>query len=231
MIDRLLYTFWTNKGTDYLCGFHTEDTMIEFFRKSINNSKRLFKEVVIYTDPHGYEYLREKVNCDFEVIDYDLYEFNKKFWCFPKLITYNLQSKPFLHIDIDVILYEKPKNFKDKLVCEKIRPLQQPAEHRNFLPQKIQDNFSPWNICSGILGGDPALFKLLYKVSSTVVKTKNDNVTFDMLFGIEEIVLTSLAKMNDVEPIPYNGKFLHLQSSAAKQKLVQDSLGEDDFKI
>lgn len=231
-MSRLVYTYWTNKGTNYLGGFHDEASMMEIFEASLEKSKEYFDDVIIYCDQEGKDFLVEKeIYCEYVVIDYDMYEFNPKYWNFPKLITYALQEEAFLHIDMDVILETLPQNLHQTLICEKIRGLVQLSSQRSFLPKAIRDNFSPHNICSGILGGDPKVFKKLLEIASHVVKEKTTNTSFTLLFGIEEIILTSLCKVNDIQPSVIDCKFTHYQSSSEKLKFLYKDVTKETLKI
>jgi len=230
-MDRLVYTYWTNKGNNFLAGFHTVESLLKVFRESLYNSGKFFKEVIVYTDWEGKNFLLSQgIECDYEVIDYDSYDWNKRFWSFPKLITYSLQEKPFLHIDMDVILTSKPTNLNNTIICEKIRPLVMLSKDRHFLPEVIKKNYTPYNICSGILGGDPGLFKILFNVSSQVVKNKTERVDFNMIFGIEEITLSAICKANNIQPTVIDCEFVHYQSSTDKAKLEMD-ISEKDIKM
>ena len=225
MIERLVYTYYTAKGSNLLAGFHSTESMIKTFKESLENSKKFFTKVVVYTDLEGSKFLSSQgVDCEMVIVDYDDYEWNKLFWCFPKLITYNLQNEPFLHLDIDFILHDKPKNLEDRVLCEKIRGLVMLSRDRSFLPKEILDNYTPNNICSGALGGDPLVFKKLFDVSSVLVKNKSKDISFNHVFAIEEIVLTSLCKMNNIEPKPINCTFTHYQGSESKMEILKKEL-------
>lgn len=251
MINKIIYTYWTNKGKNLLCGFGNEATFIQYAKGSLAKSLKITPNVTIYGDIEGKNYL-ESLGCtvDFIIVDYDAIPFNKGYWNFPKLITYNLQTEPFLHIDLDVRLKNTPSNLggvtltrlelaekeneidpdvfidvsekitSNYIICEKIRALIQRHTDRNHLPSVILDNVHPYIICSGILGTDnPEIFKKLYQIALPIVQVTGD-VSFDMMFGIEEIVLTVLAKLNGYAYAPIGCKFEHYQGSLAKLKLI-----------
>ena len=225
MINRLVYTYHTAKGSNLLAGFHSIESMLSTFKESLENSKKFFEKVVIYTDLEGSEFLNSKeIECEMVIIDYSKYEWNKLFWNYPKLITYNLQDDPFLHLDMDFILHNKPENLKERVLCEKIRGLTMFSRDRSFLPKMILDNYNPNNICSGALGGDPLVFKKLFDISSVLVKNKSKDIGFNHIFAIEEIVLTSLCKINDIAPKPIDCDFTHYQGSEAKMEILEKEL-------
>ena len=227
-MDRLCYTYYTGKGANYLSGFHTTESFLQIAKRSVEQARKFFPEVLIYTDEEGKLFLQQEgFDVDFCIVDYDSYEWNKGFWSFPKLITYNLQDRPFLHIDMDVILESKPTNSDCPLICEKVRPLVMFSSRRKWLPPVVQANYSPNNICSGILGGNPEIFKKLFSVSSQLVKNRDNHISFDMVMGIEEIVLTAICKLNGISPQAIDCVFTHYQSSAEKMRLTYDIKSEE----
>jgi len=232
MIDKLIYTYWTNSGENFTSGFYDEDSFLSVFFSSLNKAKKFFNEVVIYTDVEGKQFLESKnVVADFIVVDYNSYNFNKKYWNFPKLITYNLQTEPFLHIDMDLVLLEKPDGLSSSVVCEMVRGLTHFKRELSFLPKVVLKNYTTRNICSGLLGGDPKIFKTLFKVSSQLVKNKTQDVSFINLYGIEEIVLSSICKKNDIKPYEVTTQILHIQGAKAKMNLVLDKVQESELTI
>jgi|GEM_PF-1719027 len=233
MINRLLYTFWTNEGNNLENNFVNIQQMVDLFDRSLEKSKEFFEHVVIYTDSGGKDFLEKAGVSDVEyvVLDYSQYKFNKEIWCFPKIITYSLQKERFLHIDMDLILEEKPRNLHEKLLCEKTRPLFQLSTERDFLPEMVKKHFNPINICSGALGGDPAIFKKLFTIASKVADNKNLIVTPEVLFGIEEIILTSIASANNISPAPIDCRFTHYQGYSNKSTERFERWQEEDLII
>ena len=222
MIQRAVYTYWTNNGSKYVCGFPTEQHFESIFNQSLYNSNQFFDEVVVYTDEKGAEKLEElQIDCQKVIIDYSEYDFDTRFWNFPKLITYSLQTVPFVHIDIDLILKENPLLDCD-IVSEMNRGAVILSSDYKFLGKEIYSEYDPLLICSGLLGGNNVdVFKELYEIASEKVKLENTinlNVTFNKLVAIEEIILTILKNRQGLNVQYLNTEFEHYQGSK-KSKL------------
>lgn len=224
---KIVYTYWTNNGDNYLAGFGDIESFKRIALESLEASALISDNIVIYTDVEGRDKLLELgISTPTEVVDYSAYEFNPNWWNFPKLITYSLQNTRFLHLDFDVVLHTIPTNLDATLICEKYRGLTQLSYQREFLPKVIQDNFSPKLICSGILGGDPEIFKVLMTVAEPIVLTKGF-ITFETLFTLEEVALTALAKINNITAEPIDCDFTHYQGSKQKKELMPEMTLEE----
>lgn len=218
MINKIIYTYWTNKGTDFLCGFQSENAFIKGAKGSLNRSLKITPNVEIWGDIEGKEYLQSHgCEVNFVVVDYDQYTWNKGYWNFPKLITYSLQEEPFLHLDFDVVLFDRPTNLSADIVCEKIRPIGDlTALERDYLPLAIKENYHPCIICSGILGGNNIkVFKKLLEIATPIAQ-KYGNVSDKNRYILEEVILTVIARLNNISYEAINCNFKHWQGVFAK---------------
>ena len=232
MINRAVYTYCTNQGNNLLCGFYDEDSFVDTFKESLEKAHLYFDTVVVYADQEGVDFLTSKgINESFAVVDYSSYDYDRGYWNFPKLITYNLQSERFIHIDTDFILEEQPDNLDKEIVCEKLRGLVIPQRTLKFLPKSVLKYYNPSNICSGLLGGNPNIFKTLYNVASVLVKPKNQNLSFENLYGIEEILLGAICKKNNITPFGITTEYTHLQGPLPKRDLFLDKITEDQLNV
>jgi len=207
MIDKIIYTYWTNGGNDYKLGFLNTDNMLHVFKKSITSSKNLVTNVVVYCDQHGYDFLYGKIDTELVVIDYSLYRFDSRYWNFPKLITYNLQTEPFLHIDIDAVVYKFDKTAE--VVSEYKRGVAYDISMYPSLENKqhILKYFNGWLTCSGVLGGNNLdIFKELFnEVKDTVINSDGYIILDKTRMIIEEVMISSLIAKNDLK-VSYLGK-------------------------
>lgn len=97
---------------------------------------------------------------------------NQNLWALPKLYTYSLQEKPFLHIDGDVFIFQR---FPNKLLeCELIaQNIEVATEHYSSTQKELMAHFSYFPECvhndfcsgipikavnAGILGGNDITF-------------------------------------------------------------------------
>lgn len=234
-IKRAVYTYWTNNGTNLESNFDTYEDMLAVFKQSFDKASMYFDDVCIYTDVDGMTKLTDSgIVANYILIDYSEYSFNPMFWNFPKLITYNMQTEPFVHIDMDFILEEPLTNefLSSTLVCEMIRPLVQMKATRAFLPDILLEkgNFSPNLICSGLLGGSPEIFKLLFNIAKELVLFNGD-VTHSDRFTLEEVALTSLANINNISPYALDTKYTHHQGGIAKHEVNSQTFSIKDVTL
>lgn len=109
MIKRAVYSLWTKPMNGKTVGFNTEKNLIECFALSLHYTKKWFDEVHLVTDFEGKD-LVEKYGLSFDNIDTSLEHammgIYENHWSLGKIYACKLQKEPFIHIDIDVILFK-----------------------------------------------------------------------------------------------------------------------------
>lgn len=115
MVERAIYSLWTKPMKGEHVGFNSEQTLMECFALSLHYSKKWFKEVHLITDLKGKK-LVEKWGLEFDHINTDLENIMdgiyQNHWSLGKIYACKIQDKPFIHIDIDVILFKQlPETF------------------------------------------------------------------------------------------------------------------------
>ncbi|MCQ2336323.1 MAG: hypothetical protein MJ010_03975 [Paludibacteraceae bacterium] len=139
--------------------------------------QKLYGDVTLYADEKGASFLVDKMGLSYANVVIFPKKFNlphKDLWALPKLWTYSLQDKPFVHIDGDVYLFEK---LPETLLCADVfaqnievatgyyKQMQNYIEQNfSYIPQTVKKDFTDSiQICAlnaGILGGnDITLFK------------------------------------------------------------------------
>jgi hypothetical protein len=87
-------------------------------------AKEHYKQIDLYTDELGYKLLIEYLDLPYDGVHLSLGElnnFNVELWSYGKIIAYKNQSRPFLHIDGDVFLFNKVDIARnDELVCQQL---------------------------------------------------------------------------------------------------------------
>lgn len=221
MIQKTIYTFYTNNGKNLLCGFHDTESFIEYAKKSIESAKKYVGDVEITGDKWAKQMLLDNgINEKFIEVDYNDYDFNPSCWNYPKILNYASQNEPFIHIDFDVILKSKPNNLDAILICEKIRGVNMIKQNLSYLPKVLLDNYHPQIPCSGIYGGnDVSLFKKLGEFAEILSKNRGD-IDSNYRNVIEEFVMASICNARGVYPQAIECDFEHIQSSAEKFKLL-----------
>lgn len=227
MVKTIVYTYWTNNGSNLLLGFNTITALENQWTNSYKSISEMMPDIkiVIYTDTFG-ETIAKKCcpNSSIILVDYDSYTFNKSFWNFPKIISYKLLSEsqtPFLHIDIDVtITKELGEHYLSKeIICEKIRT-------NNMLPGFVRQ--IGWNIpnitnliCSGLLGGNRLdVFQELYNMATSSEAVNNDThfkVHEFHRHTLEEISTSHICRTKGITPLSLEGNYIHYQG---RQKLL-----------
>lgn len=236
---RAVFTYYTDNGNKLAQNWPKFSLFAHYFYLSVLSAVKYFDEVVIYTDAPNivYNLFSDEQEIKVLTLDYNKQSrFKKGFWNFPKLVTYFLEAsrnEPFLHIDNDFILNEKPKNLDAPIVCEatrysfeptwKFRELGiEPKDHNIKTAQKI--------LCSGVLGGNNLeAFKTLMakaeQVQAHVLENKLSTVRYAHLYIMEEYLLTGIVGIESVKTI--DCKYQHLQG----KKKLQNSGNEKNKRI
>lgn len=219
MINKVVYTYYTDYGNNLKQGFRNDRAFLAFFQDSVEQSLLFFDQVQIYTDKEGEAFLIENGVDQGMIILFNFYstEWDKRYWNFPKLMVYNHQIQPFLHLDLDAKLMESPseKLRSSEVLCEKVRVSQILAYQRMNLSPEYSNKYDPQIPCSGLLGGNNLeVFKELYELAREVVTRVPlmYEVDFNMLVNIEEVLLKILCNDNKLT-IEELGKdsYIHLQ--------------------
>lgn len=112
---KIAQTFWSAKKDTLKdsYGWYSPVHHIQSWVLSSNLLRKYYSEVELYTDKSGYELLIAKLKLPYtkvHVVLDDLNNYDPNLWALPKIYTYSLQEKPFIHIDGDVFIWEKFSN-------------------------------------------------------------------------------------------------------------------------
>lgn len=117
-MQKAVYTYFAIEGQES-AGFNSSKELAFFLSLSVEYSRKHFKEVELVTNDYGKKILIGKYKIPFTSVDTSLnkLDVHKDLWAFAKIVAYSIQKKPFVHIDLDVVLWEKiPSNlFKSKI--------------------------------------------------------------------------------------------------------------------
>lgn len=182
--------------------------------------KELHGNVELFANSAGAELLIDKLQLPYTIVHTnhdDLVLADARLWALPKIYTYSLQEKPFLHIDGDVFLFEKlpAQLLQSHLIAQN---LEVATEYYISTQKQLIDNFSYFPPCvntdfhsempinavnAGILGGYNLSFIKLYTteafeyVNRNIRHFKNVNVDkFNVFF--EQHLFHSLAKEQNI---------------------------------
>ena len=105
-----VYSLWEDNRKKTNGGFRSKKELATCLTLSVLESKKQFKSVEFWTNDYGAE-LVERYKIPFNKVHVQLNHFNDNlnpdFWAYIKLWTYAQQTEPFVHIDNDVILWQK----------------------------------------------------------------------------------------------------------------------------
>lgn len=209
----IVYTYWSNGIKNIDCGFSHTELFFLCAEKSLRSSLKTIDgngDVIIFTDKCGFGLLKNNIKnvkgVKVVIVDFSKYDFDERFWNFPKMVTYTLQKEPFIHIDFDVIL--QPNFYKnavkqDGIITEKTRRLYRNSDSMTFVLDVFDekgDKMKTHNIlCSGLIGTTDMEYIDAFKENFEVAKEycKNgfhDKVDFINLWGIEEYNFTKIVE-------------------------------------
>ena len=152
-------------------------------------------ETVLYTNVHDFDNLPFS---DIQYVDFFTWDWDRRYWNMPKLMTYSVQDSPFVHIDLDIcILPLFSLDDKADIICEKtriIRPDEHPTRH-------CAAPFA--SLCSGFMGTCTTkgldFFKILMEKAMNECRSgMHDSVEFVDLYSIEECYTYHYACMNNM---------------------------------
>ena len=220
---KIIQSFNTFEGYKMGGGFATPRSLTNFLTKSYEYHK--FYDYCLYTDKYGYEIIKKIINKNhIKIIDFDEIDDRNQF--IGKFQVQELQTEPYIHVDLDAILYKLP-NTQCDIITEKKRDVISFGRELNAL------NIDAPNgkiICSGIIGFNNIEFKNDYieEVYKKIDLIKNDhNYSYKYAWCIEEVLLTNLANISNLSVYELQQEsYIHKHGNINK-KLTQEE--KDEF--
>lgn len=111
---KAVFSFWNTTGTILENATNWTNPKFHLYSwvLSVHQAAKHFQEVELVTDSISLEVF-EKLKLPFTRIRTDLDEieqYPKSFWSLGKVKAYQIQNRPFIHIDNDFIMYRKPSD-------------------------------------------------------------------------------------------------------------------------
>jgi len=194
LIVKIIQSFWSGQNNDIFDnrGWLSYEYHWLGWILSCNQLRKFYDEVELYTDSFGYEILIKKLKLPYtkvHVILDEMKNYPKDLWAIAKIKTYELQDKPFLHIDGDVFIWDK---FPDELIAGSLiaqnlenttdyyrEMWNEIAPQLSYIPDEIlnyHNNISNLGCNMGIIGGnDIAFFQEYTKKSFEFVDKNKEN--------------------------------------------------------
>lgn len=204
-------TLWTN-GKNLLkddFGWLTPQHHIMSWALSFLKLNNFYSIVNLHSDSTGIALIKDKLGLPYTNFfdDYSNITCQSNLWALPKLLTYEKQEKPFLHVDGDVFIWQPVKKelLSSKLIAQNLekgtlyykRLLTPFAEQLKYIPGFLKRNLLSHDMLSynmGIVGGyDVEFFKRYVAIAKDFID-KNDetilNSNFNILF--EQLLFYSI---------------------------------------
>lgn len=186
----VVYTYCTLDGGKEINGFMKQMACLSFM-----SAKKHIKDAhtILYCDKVSYEHFKNSRALDeIHVVDFDKYNFDHRFWCFPKFVTYSLQNEKFIHVDIDMTFIKDVDLPDTDIICERFRDIEKTPDELHHADKKLP---IPDKICcSGIFGGtNVGVFKKFFMHAKEVCSThslKHSDVLYEHLYSLEEVYTT-----------------------------------------
>lgn len=232
---KAVYSYWDlNKDYRVNKEWYSEEFKWNTLLLSVHNSLKFFDKVEMVTTTHMKKKF-EELNIPFTKISTELDELdcNRKLWILGKIKCYSIQDEPFIHIDNDFILYNKPE-FKTVLVQE-IESFDNiyhktgyyinlKKSRENFINKPILFDDLNRSVCMGVYGIKDLKFNTIY--CNTVLNLISDNIDYllnqiDVInYGIilEQYVLSCLINQYKLDIKELDINFLHLMENKYTNK-------------
>lgn len=111
MIKKAIYSYWEDNRKKVNGGYTSKKNLAISLTLSVELALKQFEEVELITNTYGKNLLIDKYKVPFTSVKVVLDQFdnilNPDFWAYVKIFTYSIQEEPFVHIDNDVILWDK----------------------------------------------------------------------------------------------------------------------------
>jgi hypothetical protein len=137
--------------------------------------KKLYNKVDLYCNNKAASLLRDELGLpynNFHISHENLKIAHEKLWALPKILTYSLQDKPFLHLDGDVFLFDKlPASLlSSRLIAQNVEEAtdyyretqKELIKHFSYFPNCVKTDFESHipikAVNAGILGGSNLVF-------------------------------------------------------------------------
>lgn len=213
---RVVQTFWSGNKDPLKDNFGWADPQFHLMSWALSclSLRESYDEVVLYTDSVGYKIFSEILELPYTdiIVQYDNLSCSPVHWAYPKLLTYSLQDKPFIHVDGDVYLPKRlaPEVEAGELIAQnreigtEYYKRMMNAIQRNdilipdFLKREVQKESIP-SYNAGVIGGSDigfiqkycrAAFDFIESNRLNDSTNKNLNVNHNILF--EQIMFYAL---------------------------------------
>lgn len=218
----IIQSFWS-KGSNFIddsSGWLSPKFHWLSWILSANQLVKYHKNVVLYTDQKGKEILVDKLHLPYtkvHVVLDELDKYHKNLWAIGKIKTYQLQDKPFIHVDGDVFVWDKlDRSFQNsQLVTQNLERTTEYyrtmwdniGQKLHFIPSEISrfnSNINNLACNMGIVGGSNLSFFKEYTECSFDFVDKNKRVwdvidAFNFNIFFEQVLFYEMASNKQIK--------------------------------
>lgn len=223
MINKAVFSYWNPDGFNNSSGYSCFKDMVASTALAVCSAKKIFKEVEFITNDFGKlifgDFIHLPVTIRTDLNKHD--NLNKRWWGFTKIEAYASQDKPFVHIDNDAYLWNKPSDdlLTAKLLFQSIETpfkdgygwypqLLKVLKGTDFIPKQILDNPVDMAFNCGVMGAnDLDIIKEWYNLSKQFVTAdhddflkKEENMGIHQNLLHEQYFISSLCKQRGYKP-------------------------------
>lgn len=149
-----------------------------------------FYSIELITDRKGKEILIDKIGLPYQSIkkEFDQLDYPTELWAIAKIITYNAQIEPFLHVDNDFLIWSPfPESIETADLC--VQSIEKEHIHNDLFVTEILENLEyipnaiieqrkstsyKHSINAGIIGGNDLTF--IHKYSQEAIQFVEQNI-------------------------------------------------------
>jgi hypothetical protein len=213
-------TFWLKEGDESWQFWGSKQNLMVSCSLSYYLLKKHFNKVNLVCNELGKSFMTEELDLKFDQIDIiplEQSELNEFVWCIYKLYAYSIQNEPFVHIDTDFFMFEKPpKEYLESEIFAQNLEINHPVYNsirKNALdfglklPEYITHSQKPAVALNvGIVGGENLkFFKDFYLLAKSLLEENNqllekhaEELYFFYLF-LEQHILYEALKDQEID--------------------------------
>lgn len=217
---KIIQSFWSGnqKNIRENFGWYSSEFHWMGWILSVNQLRKYYGKVELYTDDFGYEILINQLKLPYtkvHVVLNDLDQYPFQLWALAKIKVYSMQKEPFIHVDGDVFIWQKfSKDLENAtLIAQNMEKTAEYyyfmwdkiAPHLVYIPLEIQNfnnNTSNLSVNMGITGGTNLTFYKEYAQKAFEFVENNKGVWSDISllnFNIffEQVLFYEMSKKNN----------------------------------
>lgn len=234
---KIIQSFWTGKNVNSHKNFGWLSSKYHYLGwiLSVNQLRKFYKDVILFTDLKGYEILIEKLRLPYtevKVVLDDLNHYEENLWALAKVKAYSEMDEPFLHVDGDVFIWEAFGNelLNKPLIAQNIETTtdyywsmwESIRARLNYLPEQMKHydmrlHNKAYNM--GIFGGSDTEFVKRYCKNSFAFVDNNisclsKDAAFNFNIFFEQVLLYEMVK-SEQKQVSF---------------LIEEDIGDNEYK-